>query len=80
MMELMQSAASLGVGALFGLVVFFVYRTDRKDSERRILENRLMMEDRLSKILLQDQLTREMHTKALTELTTLLVRLNGRLK
>ncbi len=68
MIDLIQIAASIGgVGAVFGIVVFFIYRIDRKASEKR-----------LSKLLEQDQLTRAENTKALTELVTLLMRMNGK--
>lgn len=70
MIDLLQIVASIGgVGAVFGIVVFFIYRIDRKASEKR-----------LSKLLEQDQLTRAENTKALTELVTLLVRMNGKSK
>ncbi len=70
MIDLIQIAASIGgVGAVFGIVVFFIYRIDRKSSEKR-----------LSKLLEQDQITRAENTKALTELVTLLLRMNGKSK
>ncbi len=58
-----------GPGAFLGLIIFMMYRQDRKASEKR-----------LTHLLEQDQETRQEHTKALTELTTLLIRVNGRLK
>jgi len=68
MIDLLQIASSIGgVGAVFGLVVFFMYRLDRKSSEKR-----------LSHLLEQDQESRQENTKALTELTSLLYRLNGK--
>lgn len=68
MIDLLQIVASIGgVGAVFGIVVFLIYRIDRKASEKR-----------LTKLLEQDQETRREHTKALTELTTLLRTINGR--
>ena len=77
MIDLLQIVASIGgVGAVFGIVVFFIYRIDRKASEKR-----------LSKLLEQDQETRREHTKAVveytkavTELTILLTRMNGKSK
>jgi len=70
MIDLLQVVASIGgVGAVFGIVVFFIYRIDRKASEKR-----------LSKLLEQDQLSRAENTRALTELTTLLYRMNGKSK
>ena len=69
MIDLIQLVGSLGVGALLGIVIFLMYRQDRRSSEKR-----------LTHLLEQDQETRECHTKALTELITLIERLNGRLK
>ena len=67
MIDLIQLAAQIGgAGAVFGIIVFFIYRIDRKASEKR-----------LSKLLEQDQLTRAENTKVLTELVTLLLRMNG---
>ena len=56
-----------GVGAIFGLVIFFIYRIDRKATEKR-----------LTRLLEEDQESRRENTKALAELTTLLIRMNGR--
>ena len=79
MTDILQEAASLGVGAFLGLIIFLMYRQDRKATERRIFENAKITEERLAKLLEEDQDTRKDHTKALTELTTLITRLNGRL-
>jgi len=72
--------ASLGVGGIFGLVVFLMYRIDRKRSEERLRQDRMYMEDRMNRIIDRDQDSRGALTTALTELTTLLIRLNGRIK
>lgn len=69
MIDVISLVGSLGVGALLGLVIFFMYRQDRKASEKR-----------LSQLLERDQESREEHTKVLTELMILLTRLNGRIK
>jgi len=79
-MEIFQIAASLGVGAFLGLIIFLMYRQDRKRSEEQLRADRKFMEDRLTKLLEDDQETRSEHTKALTELITLLLRMNGKLK
>lgn len=79
MIDLLQIVASLGgVGAVFGVIVFFLYRYDRKGSENRLREDRKFMEDRLTKILEDEQESREENTKVLTELTILLKAMNGR--
>lgn len=79
-MEIIQAASSLGVGAFLGLIIFLMYRLDRKATERRIFENAKLTEDRLTKLLEEDQETRRENTKVLSELVTLISRLNGRLK
>ena len=66
---IIESVASLGVGAVFGLIVFCTYRLDRRSSEKR-----------LTYLLQQDQETRRKHTEALTELILLVRNINGRLK
>jgi len=75
-----EALCSLGVGGVFGLVVFLMYRKDRKSSEEQIRQDRVFMEDRLNKIIDRDQDSREGLTEAVTGLTTLLIRLNGRIK
>ena len=65
--ELIKAMASLGIGAVFGLIIFWIYRIDRKNSE-----------ERLSKLLKDEQKTREENTKVLSELVTLIPRLNGK--
>ncbi len=66
MIEILTAASSLGVGAFLGTLIFIMYRQDRKSSEKR-----------LTKLLEEDQETRREHTEAITELTTLVRRLNG---
>lgn len=81
MIDLFQIAASIGgVGALLALVIFWMYRHDRKSSEYKLREDRRFMEDRLTILLEKDQYTRQENTKALTELIVLLSRLNGKLR
>ena len=65
--SLFQLAASVGgIGGLIAIVVLFLYRHDRKDSENR-----------LTKIIEADQATREKHTAVLVELITYLRMKNG---
>lgn len=80
MTDILQIAGSLGVGAFLGLIIFLMYRRDRRASEDRMREDRKFMEDRLTNLLEKDQKTREEHTKVTTELIILLKSLNGRLK
>lgn len=80
MIDLIQIVGSLGVGALLGLIIFFMYRWDRKATEKMWRESKKFTEDRLTKLLEDGQKTTQDNTKALTELVTLLVRMNGRPK
>lgn len=73
-----EAICSLGVGGALAVIIFIMYRRDRRSSEERLRQDRVFMEDRMNKIIDRDQDTREANTRALTELTTLLVRLNGR--
>ena len=73
-------AGAGGIGGVFAIVILYIYRKDRQSSENRQREDRRFMEDRLTEIIEKDQFTRENNTKALTELVTLLTRLNGRIK
>ena len=75
-----EAICSLGVGGALAIVIFFMYRRDRKASESQLREDRKFMEDRLTDIIKGDQESREALTRATTELATLLVRINGRLK
>ena len=89
MVEILKIAGSLGVGALLAVIIFIMYRNDRKTSEDQLRQNgknheeqlrqdRKFMEDRMNRIIERDQMTREANTKALSELTTVLERMNGR--
>jgi len=75
--DFISTVASMGIGAVFGVVVFMIYRIDRKGSEERYAKLCENMEDRLATLLERDNQTREENTKALQELTTLVSRLNG---
>ena len=72
---LLEVLSNLGIGAVFGLVMFYIYRLDRKDSERRLREDKKESEARLTSLLETDQQSRHENTKALTELTMLISRL-----
>jgi len=80
-----EAICSLGVGGALAIVIFLMYRRDKNATEKRIAdiceghENRLR-EDRmqLTGIIERDQESREENTKAITGLTTLLERMNGR--
>ena len=81
MIDLLQIVANIGgAGAVFGIVVFFIYRNDRKATEKMWRESKKFTEDRLTDLIAKDQASRESNTKALTELNILLMRINGRAK
>jgi hypothetical protein len=63
---LVETLSSLGAGGILALIMFLVYRKDRKSSE-----------DRLTNLLDKEIESREKHTAALTELKVLLEKLNG---
>lgn len=80
MTELLEVAGGLGVGALLGVIIFLMYRQDRKASEKRYLEAWQKSEERLTMLIDRDQETREESTKIQAELRTLIEKVNGRLK
>lgn len=76
--EMLKVIGSLGVGAVLAVIIFMMYRRDRKASEEQLRQDRIFMEDRMNNIIDRDQDTREAGTKATVELTTWLQRQNGR--
>lgn len=80
MIEILQIAGSLGVGAFLGTLIFFMYRRDRLNTETMWRESKKFTEDRLTELIESDHESREANTKALTELNTLLKSINGRKK
>ena len=79
-LSVLNALASLGVGAVFGGVMFYVYRADQKKNSEQLREDRRYTEDRMTIILENYNKTTEGNSKALTELIVLLHALNGRLK
>ena len=80
-----KEIASLGVGTILAILIFLMYRRDRKTSEEQLVgyteqlrQDRVFMEDRMDGIINRDQVTREENTKATVALTVLLERMNGR--
>jgi len=81
MIDLLQIVASIGgVGAVFGIVIFLLYRYDRRSSENRLREDRKFMEDRLDKVITAYNATTADNTKVLTELIIWLKAKNGKSK
>lgn len=76
--SLLEVVAAGGPIAILAVIIFWMYRKDRKDTERRIHDVHKAHSERLENLLEKDQETREDNTKALTELNILLRKLNGR--
>lgn len=74
MIEVIQIAGSLGVGAFLGTLIFIMYRKDRNSTEKMWRESKKFTDEMVER----DQDTREENTKAITELNVLLRRMNGR--
>lgn len=75
---LIDAIVNGGPVVILAFIIFWMYRRDRKSSEKEMRNDRIFMEDRMTKILEQDQRTRDDNTKALTELIVLLKAMNGR--
>ena len=65
---------------MLALLIFLMYRMDRKGSEKRIHDVHEAHSSRLENLLEKDQETREDNTKALTELSVMLAKMNGKRK
>ena len=72
--ELLQIGGSLGVGAFLGALIFLMYRKDRNSTEKMWRESKKFTDEMVER----DQESREKNTIALTKLTTLLRKMNGR--
>ena len=77
-MEILSAAASLGVGAFLGTLIFIIYRIDRKASEQRFERLCEHHDKKWTAVVQADQKTREKNTKALTELNDMLKKMNGK--
>jgi len=76
-MDFLQYVGSIGgVSGVLAVLMWVMVRY----LVSQMREDRRFMEDRLTKIIEADQTTREKYTKVLSELITLIQRLNGRLK
>lgn len=74
MNSLVEALTIGGPVAVLAGIIFLMYVRDRKDTEKRWGQ----LSDDLIRCRDKESTTREEHTKALTELTTLLLRLNGK--
>ena len=71
---LLTAAAQLGVAPFLALIIFYWYRQDTKES--LVAKERNVEREREDKIYLLEALER--NTQVLTELTTLVKKLNGK--
>lgn len=70
MIDIIQLAAQIGgVGGVLAIIIFFMYRQDRKATEKR-----------LTALLERDQETREANTKIMAEVFMVLKNINGKRK
>lgn len=82
---IMSALANAGGVAILAAIIFLMYRRDKESSEKRIIELcdahalRLVENGKqMTEMIKDDQRSREENTKALTQLTTTLERINGR--
>ena len=84
-MTLLEFAGQIGgIAGVLAVIMFLIYRQDRKSSERNQIQDRKFMEDRLTDVLDKYSNGCEKQTEAfskvreaLVELTTWLKRKNG---
>jgi len=74
---IVEGIAAGGPIAVLAYLIFRMYRTDRINTESRIHDVHEAHSERLESLLSRDLITREKNTAALTELTTLIKRING---
>ncbi len=75
---LVDALATGGPVLVLAVIIFYMYRKDRKSTERRIHDVHNAHSERLQNVIERDQETREENTKALTELNILLRKMNGK--
>jgi len=75
---IIEALATGGPVAILAFFIFWMYRKDRNNTESMWRESKKFTEDRLNELIGKDQDTREKNTKALTQLTVLLRKMNGR--
>jgi len=75
---LVEALATGGPVAILAGMIFWMYRKDRKDTEKRIHDVHEAHSERLEGLLERDQESREKNTKALARLSTTLRKMNGR--
>lgn len=75
---IIEGLSTGGPVAVLAYLIFRMYRSDKKTTENRIHDVHEAHEERLELLLEKDQESRGKQTTALTELTVLIRKLNGR--
>jgi len=85
--DILKSVASLGVGALFGIVVYFMSLREHRASRQQLIDlvaaNYKVSERReeiLQELIGQAAESRDKNTEALTKLATIIERIEIKLK
>ena len=73
-LNILNSVLSLGVGGIFGIVVFLMYHREQRDNKEELLA---LAKEHLD-CRKQENESREKNTAVLTELVILIRRLNGK--
>lgn len=83
--SIVTALANAGGVAILAGIIFLMYRRDKDSSEKRIIElcnghafTLLENGKQMTVMIKDDQKSREENTRALTQLTTTLERINGR--
>jgi len=84
-LEILKQVMGLGIGAVFGLVVFFMSRQDSRDYIKRsedltrtVNEDRKEITSKMFDVLEREVTSREDLSKSICELTILLQKINGK--
>ena len=78
-LEFIKIVASLGVGALFGIIVFLFYRADKKETESQLTELVRKTQNDFTELHKDTLNVLRDNTKTIGELLILLSRIDGRL-
>ena len=73
-LALVELIAPLGVGGVLGIIIFLMYRRDRRDTETRWAD---MVEDLIDSRN-RETTSRDKNTRATTRLSTYIKKLNGK--
>jgi len=86
-LDVLKSIASLGVGALFGVVVYFMSLREHRTARQQLvdlisstLEDNKRREQALQDLAKQTSESRDKNTEALTKLAVIIEKLEARIK